>query len=229
MTDSNHSQPRRVALAGASGLVGQHILQDLLADETVREVHALGRRDLAIKHPKLIVHQVDFKALPPLPPLDELYLALGTTIRDAGNQAAFRAVDFEANLAVAHAALAAGATRIALVSAAGANASSRVFYNRIKGELEEALAELASDALLIARPSLLRGDRVALGQRPRLAENLGAAVFSMLGWAIPLGMRPVEAQRVAHALTSNLPSTRGKIVLNPAQIQAHKPATKGSA
>lgn len=227
MTDSSHSRARRVILAGASGLVGQHILQDLLTDETVSEVHVIGRRDLAIQHPKLAVHRTDFKALPPLPPVDEVYLALGTTIRDAGSQAAFRAVDFEANLAVAQAALAAGARRIALVSAAGANVSSRMFYNRVKGELEATLAELDTDALLIARPSLLLGDRVALGQKPRSAEKLGAAVFRLLGPAMPSGLRPVEARHVAHALTANLPSAQGQTILSSAQIQIH--ATQESA
>jgi len=220
MTNAIPFPARRAVIAGASGLVGQHILQTLLADETVSEVHALGRRGLAIKHPKLIVHRVDFKALSPLPPVDEVYLALGTTIRDAGSQASFRAVDFDANLAVAHAALAAGAKRIALISAAGANAGSRMFYNRVKGELEDALAELETDALLIARPSLLLGDRVALGQKPRLAEKLTAAVFRLLGRFMPIGLRPVEAQRVAYALTSQLPSVRGRSVLNSEQIQA---------
>ncbi|MDP5240834.1 NAD(P)H-binding protein [Uliginosibacterium sp. 31-16] len=219
MTNPNPPHARRVAIAGASGLVGQHLLQALLADETVSEVHALGRRDLAIRHPNLVVHQVDFKTLPPLPPVDEVYLALGTTIRDAGSQAAFHAVDFEANLAVAHAALAAGAKRIALVSAAGANARSRMFYNRVKGELEEALAALETDALLIARPSLLLGDRAALGQKSRLAEKVTAALFRLLGRAIPLGLRPVEALHVAQVLISGLPTARGRSVLSSAQIQ----------
>lgn len=219
MTNAIQANARRILIAGASGLVGQHILQGLLADESVSEVHALGRRDLGVRDPKLVVHRVDFKALPPLPSVDEVYLALGTTIRDAGSQAAFRAVDFAANLAVAQAALAAGARRIALVSAAGANARSRVFYNRVKGELEVALAELDTDALLIARPSLLLGDRVALGQRPRAAEKVSAAVLGLLGWALPPGLRPVAAQRVAQTLTSKLPSARGRIMLSSEQIQ----------
>lgn len=129
-------------------------------------------------------------------------------------------MDYDANLAVAHASLAAGARRIALVSAAGANAASRMFYKRVKGELEDALAELETDALLIARPSLLLGDRVALGQKPRLAEKVTVALFRLLGRAIPLGLRSVTAQRVAQALTSGLPSAQGQIVLSSAQIQA---------
>ncbi|HZI14004.1 MAG TPA: oxidoreductase, partial [Myxococcus sp.] len=106
---SNGAPPRAVALAGATGLVGRALLEGLLADEAVTAVHALGRRKLDTAHPKLTSHVVDFTALPPLPPVDEVYLALGTTIKVAGSQAAFRAVDFDANLAVARAARAAGA------------------------------------------------------------------------------------------------------------------------
>jgi uncharacterized protein YbjT (DUF2867 family) len=108
----------------------------------------VSRRALDARHPKLQVHVVDFRRLPALAPVDEAYLALGTTIKVAGSQAAFRAVDLDANLAVAKAAIAAGAKRVALVSAVGADARSSVFYNRVKGELEEALKEaLASDDL----------------------------------------------------------------------------------
>ena len=102
---------------------------------------------------------VDFRAIPPLPPLDEAYLALGTTIKQAGSREAFRAVDLDANLAVTRAALGAGARRVGLVSAMGADAASTVFYNRTKGELEDALKALPLETLVIARPSLLAGDR----------------------------------------------------------------------
>lgn len=111
---------RVVALAGATGLVGRTILKGLLADGSVMVVHTLGRRKPGVAHPKLTAHVVDFAKLPPLPPLDEVHLALGTTIKAAGSQAAFRAVDFDANMAVAGAALAAGARRAGLVSAMGA-------------------------------------------------------------------------------------------------------------
>lgn len=213
------SPARRVTIAGASGLVGQHLLQGLLADDSVSEVHALCRRPLGTRHPRLIEHQVSFSALPALPPTDELYLALGTTIRTAGSQAAFRAVDFGANLAVAKAAIAAGASRIALVSAAGADSHSRFFYNRIKGELEEALAEAACDALLIARPALLLGDRAILGQAPRRAERWASTVSGCLGWAFPPDLRPIPAQRVAAALLAQLPVSEGHVILSSADLQ----------
>ena len=138
---------RRVLLAGSTGLVGGFLLQGLLADASVAEVHALARRPIGVEHARLRVHVVDFTALPDLPPVDEAYLALGTTLKVAGSRAAFRAVDLDANLAVAHAAVRAGARRIGLVSAAGASARSSVFYNRVKGELETALTGLDLDAL----------------------------------------------------------------------------------
>ena len=188
---------RAVALAGGTGLVGRAILEGLLADESVTAVHALGRREPGIIHPKLTPHVVDFAALPQLPPLDEVYLALGTTIKAAGSEAAFRAVDFDANLAVARAALAAGARRAGLVSAMGADAKSRIFYNRVKGETEEALAQLPFDGLVIARPSLLVGDREALGQPVRPAEKVATAVSKFLGPLIPAKYRPIAAADVA--------------------------------
>ena len=210
---------RTVALAGATGLVGRAILEGLLADASVAAVHALGRREPEVAHPRLIPHVVDFKALPPLPPIDEVYLALGTTIKAAGSQAAFRAVDFEANLSVARAALAAGARRAGLVSAMGADAKSRVFYHRVKGETEEALAQVPFEGLVIARPSLLTGDREALGHPVRTAEKVATAVSRLLGPLIPANYRPVAAVRVARALCARVPTARGRVVLLSGELQ----------
>ena len=215
----NGAATRTVALAGATGLVGRAILEGLLADDSVAAVHALGRREPGIIHPKLTPHLVDFTALPTLPPLDEVYLALGTTIKAAGSQAAFRAVDFDANLAAARAALAAGARRAGLVSAMGADAKSRIFYNRVKGEMEEALAQLQFDGLVIARPSLLVGDRGALGQPKRTAEGLAAAASKLLGPLIPANYRPIAAADVARALIARVPAARGRVVLLSGEMQ----------
>lgn len=215
----NGTTTRAVALAGATGLVGRAILEGLLADGSVTAVHAIVRRELGVTHPKLTPHVVDFKALPPLPPLDEVYLALGTTIKTAGSQAAFRAVDFDANLSVARAALNAGARRAGLVSAMGANAKSRVFYKRVKGELEEALAQLPFDGLVIARPSLLVGDREALGQPERAAERVATVVSRFLGPLIPANYRPIAAAEVARALRARVPAARGRVVLLSGEMQ----------
>lgn len=204
---------RRVLLAGASGLVGGEILRALLADDTVGAVHVLARRPLNITHPKLRTQVVDFAALPTLPPLDEAYLGLGTTIKVAGSQQAFRAVDFDANLAVARAARAAGARRLGLVSAMGAHPQARVFYNRVKGELEEAVKALGYEGLVIARPSLLLGDRGALGQPVRTGEHVGTLLAGVLRPLIPARYRPIAALDVARALAAAVPSARGVVVL----------------
>jgi uncharacterized protein YbjT (DUF2867 family) len=209
---------RTVVLAGATGLVGREILQGLLADDSVKAVHALGRRALN-PHPKLTSHVVDFSALPSLPPVDEAYLALGTTIKVAGSQAAFRAVDFDANLAVARAALAAGTRRVGLVSAMGADARSRIFYSRVKGELEDALATLKFEGLVIARPSMLVGDREALGQPVRSGERIAMHVGALLGPLIPANYRPIAASKVARALLTRVPTARGRVVLLSGEMQ----------
>lgn len=216
------SQPvaqRKVLLAGATGLVGGLILQALLADETVAEVHVLSRRALSTHHPKLKVHIVDFSRLPALPHVDEVYLALGTTIKVAGSQAAFRAVDLEANLRVAKAAVEAGARRLGLVSAAGASAKSSVFYSRVKGELEEALKAMDLAALVIARPALLLGDRDGLQQPKRIGERLFTPITKLLAPLLPGVYRPVHAQAVARALVKTVPTASAVVVL-PSDILA---------
>jgi len=204
----------RVAIvAGATGLVGRAILQGLLADPGVSEAHALARRALPFEHPKLTVHVVDFKRLPALPAAGELYLALGTTIRQAGSQAGFRAVDYDANLAVAQAAARSGVGQAGLVSALGADPRSRVFYSRVKGELEQELAGMPFAGLVIARPSLLVGSREDLGQPNRRGEELGFAIAGLFGFLIPANYKPIPATDVAGALLAAVPTATGKRVL----------------
>jgi len=210
---------RTVALAGATGLVGREILRGLLADPSVSAIHVLGRRAPAASHPKITPHIVDFRSLPALPPVDEVYLALGTTIKVAGSQEAFRAVDFDANLAVAKSALAAGAKRAGLVSAIGASAGSGTFYSRVKGELEDALSALAFDGLVIARPSFLAGDRASLGQPIRRGEGMALAMIRLLGPLVPRGYRPVTATAVAKALLARVPIALGCSVVSSGEMQ----------
>ncbi|NML44909.1 nucleoside-diphosphate sugar epimerase [Ramlibacter sp. G-1-2-2] len=210
---------RRVLLAGATGLVGRELLHGLLADGTVAGVQAIGRRPLPQRHAKLSFRQVDFGAIPALPPLDEVYIALGTTIKTAGSQEAFRAVDFDASLAVARAARAAGARHAGVVSAMGADARSALFYNRVKGELEEALAGLGFDGLVIARPSFLAGNREQLGQPERGGEKLALRVSHWLRPLIPANYRSIEAAKVARSLLRHVPNTRGRLVLMSGTMQ----------
>jgi uncharacterized protein YbjT (DUF2867 family) len=199
--------------------VGREILQGLLADETIAAVHVLARRKPPIEHAKLTAHVVDFAALGALPPVDEAYLALGTTIKVAGSQSAFRAVDFDANLAVACAAQVAGASHLGLVSAMGADAHSSIFYNRVKGELEEALSGLSFAGLVIARPSMLAGDRTALGQPVRSGEQLAVQLSRWLRPLIPADYRSIAARDVAAALLHEVPMSVGKKVLLSGAMQ----------
>jgi uncharacterized protein YbjT (DUF2867 family) len=192
---------------------GVRFWKDCLRTRGVQSVHALSRRKPRVAHARITGHIVDFAALPPLPPVDEVYLALGTTIKVAGSQAAFRTIDFDADLAVARAALAAGARRCGLVSAVGANAKSSVFYNRVKGELEEALTQLPFEGLVIAWPPLLVGKRASLGQPERPLEKVSAVFMKIFGPVIPANYRAIEATKVARTLLARTPAAEGRVVV----------------
>jgi uncharacterized protein YbjT (DUF2867 family) len=187
-------------VAGATGLVGRAVLAALLADKHTSAVHSLGRRTLPLTHPKLTQHIVDFAALPELPQIDDVFICLGTTIKVAGSQAAFRAVDYDAVMAVAQMGRAQGATKLGVVSAMGADAKSGVFYNRVKGEVEDAIARLGYTSVSIVRPSLLVGDRGPLNQPERPGERIGLVVSKLLKPLIPANYLPVQAEDVAAGL-----------------------------
>ncbi len=199
------AQAPRVSVAGATGLVGRALLARLVADARTGQVTALLRRPGVPAGLPAAVQPlvVDFATLghgQALPHTDWAFCALGTTIQTAGSQAAFRAVDVDAVLAFATAARAAGATRFGLVSAMGADARSAVFYNRCKGEVEQALAAMGWPHLVIARPSLLLGARQALGQPARPVEAVMQRLIPALGWLVPASLRPIAADAVADAL-----------------------------
>ena len=199
--DDRAAAARVVMVAGATGLVGREVLAALLADDSCIAVHALGRKAPGTQHPKLTAHVVDFARLPAkLPRMDEAYITLGTTIKVAGSQAAFRAVDLDAVLAVAKAARAAGATRLGVVTAMGADAHSRIFYNQIKGEAEDGLRALEFSSLVIARPSMISGDRAALGQPGRTGEHFAKPLMALFKPIIPANYRTVAARDVALSL-----------------------------
>ena len=201
--------PRRAIVAGASGLIGRALLPLLCADPGTSEVHALLRRPLPGLDPRVRQHVIDYTSLAgALPACDDAYCCLGTTIAVAGSQAAFRAVDFDAVLAFARAARAAGATRLAVVSALGASTASTVFYSRVKGEMEAAIATLGYEVLVIARPSLLAGDRAALGQKTRIGERIGLWLTAPLGALVPRSVRPIAAGRVAASMLAALRQAR---------------------
>lgn len=213
-----------VLLAGASGLIGRALLEALLAPTRSERVVVLARRPLAsdrTRDARVSVRVGDMATLAAdARGARDVCIALGTTIKVAGSQAAFRAVDFDLVVQVARAARSAGARRLAVVSALGADARSRVFYNRVKGEAEQALATLGYESLVIARPSLLLGDRAALGQPTRRGEVLAARLLGpVLGW-VPASVRPIAAGVVAKAMLVALDEARpGTRVLSSAELQ----------
>ena len=180
--------------------MGREVLAALLADEAYAAVHCVGRRAPPAADPKLTCHTVDFGALQALPRVDDVYIALGTTIKVAGSQAAFRAVDYEAVVALAQSTRSSGATKLGVVSAMGANAHSSVFYNRVKGEMEQAVCELGFESVVIAQPSLISGDRASLRQPGRSAEGWALSTMRLLNPLVPANYKTIRPEQVARAL-----------------------------
>src|SRR5881296_2443611 len=193
---------RTALLAGATGLVGSHVLELLLADATWDRLVTVGRRTASRRHDKLEQRILDLAALDAvadLPHADDVFCCLGTTIRQAGSQAAFRRVDYEFVVALARAGLRLGATQFLLVSAIGADPESHVFYSRVKGETEAAIRKLPYRAIQIFRPSLLLGERPEFRLGERIAM-LGAPVMPALLFGRLRRYRPIQAATVARAM-----------------------------
>jgi uncharacterized protein YbjT (DUF2867 family) len=184
-------------VAGATGLVGRALVRQLAANKGWREVRALVRHSLpeAMAAARVTAVPVDYAHLEPPPSwaaADQAFCALGTTMREAGSRDAFRRVDYDYVVALARTCVARGARHFLLVSSLGASPASRVFYNRVKGEVEEAVADLGFRSVTIARPSLLLG--------PRSERRLGEQIGKVLGLVAPARWRPVHAEQVARAL-----------------------------
>jgi uncharacterized protein YbjT (DUF2867 family) len=224
--------PRKALLAGATGLVGGALLPMLCDSATYGEVHVLVRRSGAglVAHAKLRVHVVDFDHLPhDLPAVDDVYVALGTTIKVAGSRDAFRRVDLDFVVNTARVARARGATRLAVVSALGAGARSRIFYNRVKGEMQAAITKLGFDSVTIAQPSLLVGDRAALGQPTRAGEVWATRLLVPIRSLVPRGIRPIQARDVAAAMLAVTADGKpGVHVLTSAAMQSVSAGAEGS-
>jgi uncharacterized protein YbjT (DUF2867 family) len=193
---------RTALLVGVTGLVGSHVLRLLLADPHWSHVATLGRRATSHQHDKLEQRVIDLgalEALPDMPQSDDVFCCLGTTIKQAGSQEAFRRVDYDYVVGSARAGLRAGATQFLMVSAIGADPASRVLYSRVKGETEAAVRRLPYRGVQIFRPSLLLGERAEF----RLGERIVMLLAPILRPALvgPLRRyRPVHAAIVARAM-----------------------------
>lgn len=190
-------QPLRLLLLGATGAVGREVLAQALADHRVAQVTAPTRRPLAA-HAKLLNPVTDFAqpdAAAAWWQADAVVCALGTTIKVAGSQAAFAAVDRDLVIDTARWARQAGATRMALNTALGTSRKGN-FYLRTKAEAEEGVRALGYPSLTIVRPSLIVAERAVV----RPGELAGLWVSRVLGPLIPRRYRPVTAARIARAL-----------------------------
>jgi uncharacterized protein YbjT (DUF2867 family) len=189
-------------LVGASGLVGGHCLQFLLEESSYTRVVVLVRRPLSITHDKLVQHVVDFSELETLGECliaDDVYCCLGTTIKKAGTKEAFRKVDFDYPIKLAALAQHLGANQFLIVTSLGADPHSRIFYNRVKGEVEEAIRKISFITINIFHPSLLLGERT----EHRIGEKAGAFIMSGLKYVLvgPLRKyRAIQARDVAKAM-----------------------------
>ncbi|MBW7834678.1 MAG: NAD-dependent dehydratase [Simplicispira suum] len=188
----------KLLLVGATGLVGSHVLRLALADDRIDGVVAPSRQELP-GHPKLQAPVVDFEHLPEDAPwwrADAIICTLGTTMSKAGSKDAFRRVDHDYPLLAARLARQHGTPAYVLNSALGADASSRIFYNRVKGDLEHDLETLGFSSLTHVRPGLIGGDR----QEVRAGERASASVLAWLGPFLPRRWRLNPAPKIAQVL-----------------------------
>ena len=191
---------RKALIAGSTGLIGGYCLQALLDDPAYSEVIALQRRPVITRHGKLKELLTTFdatleKTLSTVNAQD-IFCCLGSTIKKAGSQEAFRKIDFSLVLAVASSMRKQGADQFIVVSAMGADQKSKIFYNRIKGEMEESLKGLNYPCLRIIRPSLLLGNRKEFRFAERAVIMLNP-LWKMLLIGPLKKYKPVEAEKVA--------------------------------
>jgi uncharacterized protein YbjT (DUF2867 family) len=194
---------RSFALLGASGLVGGHLLHMLADDPRYTLGVLITRRALGLDRGKVREAIVDFDRPETFRPhlvKDDVFCCLGTTIKKAGSQAAFRRVDCDIPVSVAREARAAGAGQFLIVTAVGADPQSRVFYNRVKGEAEAALRALDFPrGVSIFRPSLLVGDRAESRPAERVAMTFMLAAGPLFAGGLAR-YKAIEAADVARAM-----------------------------
>ena len=186
-------------VAGSTGLIGNQLIQLLVEDSGYDSVIAISRKPLPIQHSKLKTVIADLESLDAHKDqliADEVYCCLGTTMRTAGSKEAFRAVDFDYPLALAKLCFENGAKSFCLVSSLGADPDSFIFYNRVKGEIEQAIGEIGFDRYHIFQPSLLLGDRT----EKRAGEDSAKIAYTLIGFLLPKKYKAIDAVKVARAM-----------------------------
>ena len=193
------STSKKAIVLGASGLVGGHLLRQLLESDAYDQVVSLARRPLELMHPKLVQETLDFDQPDPSKLMgDDLFCALGTTLSKAGSKEAQYRIDCTYPYEIGRIARQNGVRRYLLVSSLGANAQSSNFYLRTKGDLEQKIESLGFECFVAARPSFLLGERAEFW----LGEKIGIGLAVALAPIIPKKYRGVQAAGVAKALIS---------------------------
>jgi uncharacterized protein YbjT (DUF2867 family) len=212
---------KKAIVAGATGLIGSELLKILLASDRYSEVIALTRHELGIQHPKLTELKVDFSVLDQYTDqlvADDIFCCLGTTMAKAKTKEKFYEVDFTYPLRLGVIAKLNEAKQYLLVSALGANKNSSIYYNQVKGEVEEAISNLGFNTLHVIRPSLLLGAR---GEK-RSAEEAAKVVYKYLGFLIPEKYKGIEAVTVARAMLEFAKQERrGSFIHESRDLQAY--------
>ncbi|MBS1624277.1 MAG: NAD-dependent epimerase/dehydratase family protein [Bacteroidetes bacterium] len=191
-----------ILILGATGLVGSKCVEHALADSRIDRVIAVTRRPMDTTHPKLTNLIVDYDRLEDYASemrADAVLTALGTTLAQAGNPAKFRVVDYDYQLRAAQIAKKNGTKTFVLLSSGGADAKSLLLYTKVKGQIEDAIAQLGFERLAILRPSLLLGERQ--GYRP--AEAMATWVSDKLSFVFKGALKrfkPIEGDIVAQAM-----------------------------
>lgn len=191
---------RTALLAGGTGLIGRQLLQLLLESSRYSKVIALTRHDLP-GHPRLVQIRTEFEELHDKAnelKADDVFCCLGTTMEKAGSKQNFYKVDFDYPLQVAKITKASGAKQFLLVSALGANKKSGIYYNKVKGEIEEAILQVGFETVHIFRPSLLRGKR----EEKRAGERAAQVLYKVVGFLIPKKYKAIDSLKVANAMFS---------------------------
>jgi len=185
-------------IVGATGLVGKNLLDLLLQSDEYNKVIVISRQALSLPT-KAELMITDYKTLQnDVDKLiaDDVFCCLGTTIRKAKTKEAFKEVDFDYPLSIAKITLEKGAKHFLLVSALGANANSSLFYNKVKGEIEQAILTLGFESFSVLRPSLLLGER----SEQRAGEDAAKLFYKIFGLLIPKKYKGIEAKQVAKAM-----------------------------
>lgn len=204
-------------IAGATGLTGSHLVKILLEHPAYNKIYVLVRRPLDIEHPKLEQIRVHFSRLEDYKDyfqVDEVFCCLGTTIKKAGSQKAFRTVDYDYPTALGALAKSADVQKFLVISAMGADAGSNIFYNRVKGQMEDRLKKLELPALHIFRPSLLLGDRKEFRFGEKAASLLAPAVSPLLRGGMAK-YKPIQAEQVAQAMCAAAQTDNDGVQLYP--------------